>query len=391
MLVQKRRTQNKTIFLWGGIAILVGIALLLVYQNISTESVNVDPVTITTVKRLTVPTDFGEELFSDPRFNEVSSDKQISEFVSPYVTTFDIVAQSMYTVATPEQIEVINPGFGGRLHITWSPVEHDNLTGYVLSRSQQGSTFTEIAYIEKDETSYNDSMVVNGQAYSYRVFAFSGIEATETTQVDVERNSNSGNSLSFAFPDTVEGVQIFRTQNGEESLLVTLKNQTTQYLDSTGDADAQYRAVLYAKYIESKESPIATGIPADSIAPDPPSDIKVVSAEDGAAIYIYWTNPLDPDFDYVRIYRSTTQGALERRVKDARTSYIANNNTCNVPDDANMESFPFDIAEGDCFVDDINIEDGNTYYYVLTSVDQVGNESSKRIIRAFGKDNPFSY
>jgi len=46
--------------------------------------------------------------------------------------------------------------------------------------------------------------------------------------------------------------------------------------------------------------------------------------------------------------------------------------------------------EGDCFVNNNSLSEGQTYYYTLTAVDTSGNESPKRIIGQIGRGNPFT-
>jgi len=81
----------------------------------------------------------------------------------------------------------------------------------------------------------------------------------------------------------------------------------------------------------------------------PPANPSGVSATAGAGkVTLSWTNPTDTDLDHVNIYRSTTEGTRgDKEVSSAQESY-----------------------------EDTGLTAGTVYYYTLTAVDAVGNESS---------------
>ena len=87
----------------------------------------------------------------------------------------------------------------------------------------------------------------------------------------------------------------------------------------------------------------------DKVAPSPPINVTLKNATDQLAVEISWENPRDNDFDHLKIYRSTKQGVLGSVLYDQKTSenkYI-----------------------------DQKVEQNQTYYYTITSVDTSGNES----------------
>lgn len=86
----------------------------------------------------------------------------------------------------------------------------------------------------------------------------------------------------------------------------------------------------------------------DTTPPGPPTDIIVAPVKTGT-LNISWTNPTDPDFSHIHIYRSTVSGELGDLVYDNVTG---------------------------TFKQDTSLTIGTTYYYTLRSVDLSGNEST---------------
>lgn len=88
--------------------------------------------------------------------------------------------------------------------------------------------------------------------------------------------------------------------------------------------------------------------PADTTPPSAPSDIKVTDDQNGSSLTIWWNNPQDSDFAFVRIYRSDQEG---------HTGALARDN-----------------VKGSSLVDG-NLSEGVTYHYTVRSVDTNSNES----------------
>ena len=100
----------------------------------------------------------------------------------------------------------------------------------------------------------------------------------------------------------------------------------------------------------------------------PPSNSTNVSASSSqAGITIYWTNPNDSDFDYIRVMKNT-----DRYYASPYVGYL--------------------VYEGKgSYFTDSNVSDGNRYFYSIFSRDRAGNYSSGSIIDLVhnpkGKDN----
>jgi fibronectin type 3 domain-containing protein len=159
------------------------------------------------------------------------------------------------------------------------------------------------------------------------------------------------------------------------------------YLDEDGTSNDTYSIKWFSAYKESSYSTVVSAAPHDITPPESPSNVTIQNVGDGSSVVLSWTNPLDPDFAYVRIYRSAQQGKTGDIVKDAINPAIMENGTCQILADENSDE---QQVEGDCFIDEQNILDGVTYYYTVVSVDANGNESPQRIISPYGRQDPFS-
>ncbi len=83
------------------------------------------------------------------------------------------------------------------------------------------------------------------------------------------------------------------------------------------------------------------------VKPEAPTDVKVNNTGTGTSLDISWVNPA-ADFNHIKIYRSTEEGSLGSMIKDNHTgtSYT-----------------------------DTGLTEGQTYYYTLRSVSDLGVES----------------
>lgn len=217
---------------------------------------------------------------------------------------------------------------------------------------------------------------------------YTGIALDATKPMPPEKvaidNQKTGKKLniSWRIPEYVNFnlVRIYRIAPGEseptlihEAKIVEAAAGTRgTYQDTDLENDEAYYYLVRTAYKdngnewESANAVPIVGIPTDEIAPDPPLNVTVRSSGENG-IVISWIEPNDSDFAFARIYRSTVEGSLGELI------------------------YPqgFDEWEEDetQFIDPVasNIP----YYYTVTSVDWAGNESSKDILAAPARSNPF--
>jgi len=416
MLVQKRKKTRTSLILWAIVGVLVAVSVFLVYQNItSTGSTKTSTTTNTPISKLSIPTDFGQELFSDPRFNNIAApDNQEIKQGTTYTDQLPVAVTSSTTLPTPEELKVFNPGYGGKLLVSWTASNIEGVApSTALFKSSSGvSEFEQIAFLSSSTSAYTDSDVVNGQTYYYRVQSV--LNVTQFTskqltvgQLDSDRgirvDSFEGSNVVIswnAMSSDLAALQIQRIHSGVTTILTTFTapddvskiTSNSSFIDSNAHDGDIYVLVGYSAYKTSEQSNAVQGTPTDSMAPTPPTDVLVQNAGDGNSVVISWTNPLDSDFDYVKIYRSSVQGVLGDVIKNTRSEYVQSVGECKnrktVVDELSQNAET--LSEGDCFINSTGISEGGTYYYTLTSVDTNGNESTSRIIGQIGRSNPFS-
>lgn len=397
------------IFLWTGIGLVVLVAGFFVYQNV----ILFDASSTTSgvkerISRLDIPKEFGDAVFSDPRLNEVTESMGASE---GYAQQHPIVAGSSTALEVPAVVRAYDPGYGGKIFISWSIVEGD-VTGYVVYRSSGSlSQFEEIGVIKGSALpSMIDANVQNDVSYLYQVKAVKFVEqgrksnilpgnSSDDGSVVVEQKTGGGNVISWQTSDQIEAVQILRIENGKDTVLGTFKEDETLFVDQSGKPESTYTVVWYSTYRESQPSSIVQATPTDTTAPQAPQDIRIIGNDDGTKVALYWTNPLDPDFDHVRIYRSSVQGSLGQAIKQTRSGYYVQGEACKLitPDDEALlrknysslgSSDP--LPEQDCYIDEVGIEAGEEYWYTLVSYDLKGNHSIEKVITSYGRSDPFA-
>jgi len=100
---------------------------------------------------------------------------------------------------------------------------------------------------------------------------------------------------------------------------------------------------------EEKNVNISINIIINCTPPAQPTDISVNATGKTGELLVSWTNPTDKDFSHIHIYRSTNQGILGNLV--------------------------YDNVLGSNFLDK-GLINNTSYYYVIHSVDAVGNETT---------------
>lgn len=118
-----------------------------------------------------------------------------------------------------------------------------------------------------------------------------------------------------------------------------------------------------------------SGTPTDETPPSGPTNVQINSNEDGV-IYVNWVNPDDQDLDKINIYRSSKKGELGNNIKTISS-----------------DQFTEYMQEGKYMqYEDEKVSTNTLYYYVVTSEDGSGNESSTDVLAAPNKSylyNPF--
>jgi len=256
--------------------------------------------------------------------------------------------------------------------LTWEVPEDDGgtpITGYILYRSINGGEYEFLRQLKEPETlEFINNGVTHPNRYSYRIFSenriggsvrYSQANITVITIPDVPTNLTvvSGDGFVLLTWDgplydggsPLTGFSIYREGDGTQFKLVTVGSDITEYNDTTAFNGQVYGYSIVAVNIkgESGRTDSIDGIPMKTIfLPGAPRDLTALYSNE--KITLTWKEPEDDGGSEILSYN------VYRRVNDSGFDLLA--------------SLGVDIL----FHNDQNVEPGHTYYYKLTSQNQVG-------------------
>ena len=186
--------------------------------------------------------------------------------------------------------------------------------------------------------------------------------------------------IRWQTPDFVnfEKTVIYRSesQNALGQEVTTIENSGDQKILSYQDGGLVNNQPYYylvrnvnANGDQSQNILQSSGVPTDTLPPDPPRDVKVTSLDD-ETIEVSWKNPEDSDLASVRIYRSSVKGIIGSLIAEG----------LELGDEEKADTY---------FFIDREVNTNSEYYYTVTSVDSSGNESSKNVLSVPYNSNPF--
>ena len=293
-----------------------------------------------------------------------------------YLTAVNVLGESNMTgpmTATPMRVPYpitdlsIRNG-SGFVELSWElPLEDGGspLTKLVIFRGGESFSLEELAQTTPDQTSYNDTDVVNGDTYYYRIFAenimgrsvgsdiHSGLPiGVPTAPLDLVASAFDGFVLlSWDEPADVKGSPLIGYQvfsgpaEGSEILL----NETIELQYNHSDAE---NGVEHHYYVLALNG-VGASLPSGSVmvtplgVPSSPTDLLV--SQVGGEVHITWNGPEDDGGSPIssfRIFRSVNGGEFELMV--------------SIPADQGLE------------YNDAGVSDPNSYGYRIYAVNPVG-------------------
>jgi len=248
-------------------------------------------------------------------------------------------AASDATFAPPSAptVEIITGD--GWINTTWSvPASDAPVLGYILYRSTGSGDLTKLVELGP-VTSYNDTGVINGQEYTYRVVAFSGAgigaasaissvipSTTADAPIDLTAARGNGNvTLSWTAPGDDGGAEItgyavfIGMASGDEAYIATV-NGLTYVIDELTNGQTYYFKVaavnLNGNGVPSEE---ASATPATT--PDAPSNLVATANADN--VTLTWNAPANDGGSAITGYQvHRLAGTTEIVVTVTATSYI---------------------------------------------------------------------
>jgi len=256
---------------------------------------------------------------------------------------------------------------GNALRITWD-LNTDDTVSYSLQSNKTGD-WREIAGPGKTVTEHVDTGLVDGVRYYYRIGALdesnnpsdfslivSGIPrdtVPPAAPVGVTVAPRAiGNTLRVEWTPNIDDTVAYRIY----ILLGTTWTQLAEvpanslYYDAIGLVDGQAYQVRVASVddagLESEPSAPASGTPRDTQFPSIPTGLKLTLAPEGSAVNVSWSANYDDAVEY-KVYR----------FEEGTWRLIAT------------------LTGGTLFFMDTGLMNGMPYAYVVTAIDEVGNES----------------
>jgi fibronectin type 3 domain-containing protein len=282
---------------------------------------------------------------------------------------------TIYTVppAAPVGLTISVIPSGNALNISWQANSEPNLAFYSIYRSIDNLSFTWLADISVGTEYFVDTGLTNGVTYLYLLTASDAVPNESPLSMVVH---GTPNDLEVPFPPTdlivspgstpyelilywnasisldVRGHNVYRsTTKGGPYEYINSTFLVTYYVDKGLLDKTTYYYVITAYDETPNESSFsneASGSTPDITAPSIPIGLSVYIVPEGSALNISWDAVTDEDILLYHMYRGTDNITF---------IYIA--------------SVPKDIE----YYLDMNLSDGKTYYYIVTAVDEVPNES----------------
>ena len=152
------------------------------------------------------------------------------------------------TAASPSEVD-----------LSWAD-NSDNEDGFKIERKEEGGTYSVIATVPTDTTTYKDTSVEEEKTYYYRVKAFNGkgdsaysneVQVTTPAQqtvpsapTNLAASASSCSEVALSWTDNSDNEEHFVVERakkgGTYSILATLDPDTTEYTDSTVEGGKIY-------------------------------------------------------------------------------------------------------------------------------------------------------
>jgi len=280
-------------------------------------------------------------------------------WIYPSTKTLKLAKFSSWTAYTQIGPTVSIPAIGNNWHKLKLELNGSNIKAY----------YDDVLYIDAYDTSYTKGAI--GLETARSIVNFDNVEVIgpdstyQSTGSLISQSLDGGNDLrdwkkiSWT-ASTPLGTELkFRTRTAatEEDLATASWSSYTTANDSP-ITSPELRWIQFEVNFATTDpaySPILSDVTLDFdrlidlVAPLPPTNVTVVDPGTGNKLDLNWTNPTDLDFNHIHVYRSTVQGSLGDLI--------------------------FENVSGTTLTD-YTVQNGQTYYYTVRSVDNNGNEST---------------
>jgi len=268
---------------------------------------------------------------------------------------------------------------GSYVNLSWNPPADNGgapITEYRIYRSTSSGNETFLASVDGNTTWYNDTSVTNGITYYYYVTAVNGVgesdpseEVNETPRSIPAPPENleayAGNcyvNLTWSPPADDGGApiteyRIYRsTSLGNEQFLAVVSSEITWYNDTlVANGITYYYYVTAVNEVGESNPSNEVNVTVPSV-PTPPQDVQASAGDE--YVYLQWSPPADdggiPVTAY-RIYRGVSLSSMFLLVE---------------------------IPSAQIEYTDTSVNNGVTYYYYITAVNDVGESEPSETVSA---------
>jgi len=200
------------------------------------------------------------------------------------------------------------------IQLTWSD-NNSFEAGYKLERSEDAVTFTQIAVLGANSTTYTDTGLNYGTDYTYRVKAFtddneSGYATSNTTTMSISSPTNltataiDDQSLQLTWTDNCSfesGYRLERSDGGSFTQIAELEANVTEYTDTGLNYGTDYTYRVKA-FTDDNESDYATSNTTNTSFPAPTNLTATPLNE--SEILLNWSDNCSFEIGY-RVERSS--------------------------------------------------------------------------------------
>lgn len=398
MLVQRQTPKRLRNLLIVGAAIITPVLGYVAYLNFFSSPP--PPEVVGTAVTKTVPADFGQSFFRDPRFNALVPKQGTS-----------LITQSAVTVPgealpAPRAVQVFDMQTGGTVLFIWKKPEGAATATTFRVNVVQGNNHTNVAALPASVTSFQFRGATDGVLTTYELYYIAQQGVVDSPAVQARPGALGGSlTIAAATSDGVkltwtkpagdfEAVEVYRsTTVGDLGARVArLGAEETSYEDTTGRPDIYFYLIRWVS--STVVGVIAQGQVAssDREAPAAPQAITaayVDSTVEHPFVRVTWSPSPSPDVVSYDLFRSANAMSLGNLVGSKAVENIASiEETASNPDIAKDCSRQY-CLEDRSFGEGTSLVKGIPYYYTAVAVDSAGNRSSLQELGVSGRPNPF--
>ncbi|MBC7194793.1 MAG: fibronectin type III domain-containing protein, partial [Caldisericia bacterium] len=214
---------------------------------------------------------------------------------SGYSNEISVTTPSCGTPPNAPTNLTLNVISSSQINLSWSD-NSDNEDGFKVERKVEGGSYSLIATLGANITSYNDTSLSPNTKYYYKIIAFNSFgqsssnEASATTfplgtpptaPSNLTANALSCNQVQLNWVDNSDNENGFRIERkesgGSYSVLVTLGSDVTSYLDETVNENKNYtyKVIAFNDYGENSSIEKSVLTPFCGTKPSTPTDLTL--------------------------------------------------------------------------------------------------------------------